>query len=261
MRQREGDPLADALMVSRLPDAGIDTAQYLFAQGEEQAGARLAFEIFDRGNFNEILSLAPGDPLINGLDFVAWMRTYFGNPPGPNAWAWLETTPPTGRSSGLMMVNFVAPVLAPHLKPGPDLRNFILAMRGSPTELIEANQVVTAAQVLARQMETDPVLAPVRGFCERTCGDQMGFCALEVITMVGGYDRLTFLDTPYETVVSQERFASSERAIGSLTRWMVAVQGGALNTLGGGTTISQCVQNVVETETERLASELAALES
>lgn len=85
------------------------------------------------------MRLAPVDPLINGLDFVAWMQAYFSNPPGSNARARLETTPPTGRSSGLMMVNFVVPVLAPHLKPGPDLRNFILAMRGSPTELIEAN--------------------------------------------------------------------------------------------------------------------------
>lgn len=110
-------------------------------------------------------------------------------------------------------------------------------------------------------METDPVLAPVSGFCEQICGDQMGFCVLEVITMVGGYDRLTFLDTPYETVVSEERFASSELGIGSLTRWMVLVQGGALNTLGGGNTIRQCVPNVVETETERLAPELAAFES
>jgi hypothetical protein len=245
--------LADALMIARFPDATIETAQYLYEQGEREAGARLAFEIFERGNFGEILNLAPNDPLIEGLDFVGWMRTYFGSPPGPNAWVWLDSTPPAGRSAGLMMVNFVAPVLAPHLKPGPDLRNFILSMRGAPDELSENGQLANAAGVLARQMENDPALFPVRNFCETHCPATGGFCALEVITRVGGYDRLTWMDTPYESVIPQSDFQNSERAVGSLTRWMVALEE---RSLGTATVIDQCVRDVMQEEADAMAQAL-----
>ncbi|MEL6583231.1 MAG: hypothetical protein AAFQ36_05320 [Pseudomonadota bacterium] len=253
MRQRDGDELAAALMISRLPDAGIDTAQFLYGQGEREAGERLAFEIFDRGNFGEILNLAPDDPLIEGLDFVAWMRTYFGNPPGPNAWTWLDETPAPGRSSGLMMVNFVAPVLAPHLKPGPDLRNFILAMRGTPDQLFENGQLASAASVLKEQMEVDPVLASVNAFCDQKCPATKGFCALEIITRVGGYDRLTFLDTPFEGVISQAEFQTSPRAVGSLTRWMIALEE---RSLASNQVIDQCVRGVMGEASAEMAAAL-----
>lgn len=250
MRQREGDPLADAMMISRLPDASIETAQFLYSQGEHEAGARLAFEIFDRGNFGEILNLDAQDPLVDGLDFVGWMRSYFGSPPGPNAWAWLETTPPEGRSSGLMMVNFVAPVLAPHLKPGPNLRDFILAMRGIPDGLYDKGHIANAAGILKNQMQSDPVLQPVRNFCEANCPQTSGFCALEVIIRVGGYDRLTFLDSPYEAVIPQEAFQNSHRAVASLTRWMIALEE---RSVGNDLVIDQCVRNVMHDEAETMA--------
>ena len=93
------------------------------------------------------------------------MRSYFGNPPGPNAWVWLETTADAGRSSGLMMVNFVAPVLAPHLRPEPDLCGYILAMRGAPNELFENGHIAKASQLITTQLEYDPVLKTVNQFC------------------------------------------------------------------------------------------------
>lgn len=243
VRDREGDELAKALNVSRLPDAGIDTAQFLYENGEKEAGARLAFEIFDRGNIGAIMSLPSDDPLLQGLDFVQWIRSYFGSPPAPNAWRWLDGTPAEGRASGLMMVSFVAPVLAPHLRPGDDLRRFTLTMRGAPSELLDELQLPNAAGVILGQLETDPVLSTVGALCNELCPDQVGYCALDAIVRVGGYDRLMTLDSPYEGAISQAEFQSSKRARNSLMRWMVAVDGQF--DLTGGRTLSQCLRRAV----------------
>ncbi|MGB0497031.1 MAG: hypothetical protein ACPGID_01725 [Rubricella sp.] len=241
LEEDEGDPLAAAMNAARLPDATIDVAQTLWNAGEEEAAQRLVFEIFDRARFDEIFALPADDPMLQGLDMVAWMRSYLSNPPGPNQWRWLEESEPAARGSGLMMMSFIAPVLAPQLRPGRDLRRFTLAMRGAPNELFENAQLTQAASVLLSQLDNDPNMATVAAFCDANCGDQRGLCALEVITRVGGYDRLTRHDTPYEGALSQERFQGSPRAVNGLVRWMAA----ARQDLSGGRTISQCVADIV----------------
>jgi hypothetical protein len=244
VREREGDELAAALNASRLPDAGIEIAQFLYENGERQAGARLAFDIFDRGNISEIMSLPSDDPLLQSLDFVRWIRSYFGSPPSPNAWNWLNESPAEGRGAGLMMVSFVAPILAPHLRPSMDLRRFTLAMRGAPAELMDELLLPNAAGVIRQQIEDDPELRVVGRLCSEICPDQVGYCAIDAITRVGGYDRLLGLHTPYEAAISQETFLESRRARNMLMRWMVSTE--QQFDLAGGRVISQCLKRAVE---------------
>ncbi|RED18752.1 hypothetical protein [Pontivivens insulae] len=239
VQERDGNPLAAALMEARLPDATLETASFLVQEGEVQAGTALAWQVFDRGRWNEIFALTPDDPLLGELDFVSWSRSYFGAPPGPDAWAWLTDTPATGRTGGMMMVSLVAPVLAPHLRPSEQLRDYIQAMRGTPEFLVDNGDIVDAAAVMERQLPLDSNLATVNAYCSSTCPDQVGLCGMAVIAATGGADRIKLHDTPYEALISQEQFAQSPRAVGELRRWMASLQSSA--EMQGRVVLSQCV--------------------
>ncbi|WP_316013784.1 hypothetical protein [Roseobacter sp. HKCCA0434] len=239
VREEEGDETAAALLASRRPDADLDVARTLVDSGELEAGSRLAWEIFDRGRWNEIFALAQDDPLLAQLDFVLWMRAYFGNPPSTATWEWLGQTPASGRSGGMMMISLVAPVLAPHLRPNEQLREYSIAQRGFPAELIESGNLPAAAEVMASQVAADENLATVAAYCEQTCPEEPGFCAMQVIAQVGGMDNIRLHDTPLERLIPQEDFAGSDRAVGQLRRWMGSIGDGGL---AASYTLSQCVR-------------------
>ena len=241
VQERADNALAAALMTARLPDAGLDTASFLVEQGEVQAGTALAWQVFDRGRWNEIFALDQDDPLLQELDFVGWTRTYFGAPPGANAWDWLAETPATGRTGGLMMVSLVAPVLAPHLRPSEQLRDYVQAMRGSPEPLVNSGDIVSAAAVMERQLSEDDNLSTVYAYCNATCADQIGLCGMAAIAATGGADRIKLHDTPYEALISQDTFAQSDRAVGELRRWMASLQSSA--DMQGRVVLSQCVND------------------
>lgn len=243
--QNEGDPLAAALMDARLPDADLDTAAYLVEQGEVEAGSALAWQIFDRGRWDEIFALSPDDPLLQQLDFIAWMRHYFSNPPTLNAWNWLEDSPANGRSGGVMMMTLVAPVLAPHLRPSEDMRHYVEALRGSPGTLLENSEIISASDVMHQQLLEDANLTTVRTYCEQTCPDSLGYCGLQVIAATGGADRIKLHDTPYEALIAQDVFATSPRAVAELRRWMASLSG-TLDMIGRAT-VSECVSNDIAT--------------
>ncbi len=239
VRAEAGDEVATALLASRLPDAGMDVAATLAEAGEIEAAARLAWEIFDRGRWNEIFALPADDPTMAELDFVAWMRSYFAEPPQGNPWDWLSASPAEGRSGGIMMMTLVAPVLAPHLRPQEELRNYALAQRGFPQQLANSQRLGEAAEVMSGQLDVDPNLATVAAYCDATCPAERGFCALEVIAEVGGADNIRLHDTPLERLIPHAQFAGSPRAVGQLRRWMGSI---GESSVSGNLVISQCTR-------------------
>lgn len=240
VRDEAGDALSGALLASRLPDADMDVVRTLLSAGERQAAEKLAWEIFDRGRWNEIFALPPDDPLLEQLDFVLWMRAYFASPPVGDPWDWLDTTPASGRSGGMMMISLVAPVLAPHLRPSEALREYSISQRGFPAELVASGNLARAAGVMGGQLMGDANLATVEAYCDQTCPQDAGFCALQVIAQVGGADNIKAADTPLERLIPQEEFATSPRAVGQLRRWMGAIGD---SSLANADVISQCVRN------------------
>lgn len=239
VRAENGDDLATALLASRLPDADMDVVRALLQGGEHEAAQKLAWEIFDRGRWDEIFALAPDDPLLEQLDFVLWMRAYFASPPTANNWNWLDQTPATGRSGGMMMISLVAPVLAPHLQPSEEMREYSIAMRGFPAELIESGNMHNAATVMANQVENDANLATVHAYCAQTCPTTQGYCALQVIAQVGGADNINVADSPLERLIPQDEFMTSPRAVNQLRRWMASIGDGSLSNAD---VISQCAR-------------------
>ncbi len=240
VRADEGDTLAAALLASRLPDADMDVVRALLDAGEREAAEKLAWEIFDRGRWNDIFALAPDDPLLEQLDFVLWMRAYFASPPMGDHWKWLDTTPATGRSGGMMMISLVAPVLAPHLRPSEQMREYSIAQRGFPAELVASGNLPRAAAVMGGQLVGDANLATVEAYCEQICPGEGGLCAMQVITQVGGADNIKAADSPLERLIAQDRFMTSARAVGQLRRWMGTI---GENSLGNHDLISQCVRD------------------
>ena len=239
VRADDGDTLAAALLASRLPDADMDVVRALLDAGEREAAEKLAWEIFDRGRWDEIFALAPDDPLLEQLDFVLWMRAYFANPPAADHWTWLDQTPATGRSGGMMMISLVAPVLAPHLRPSEQMREYSIAQRGFPAELVSSGNLPRAAGVMGGQMAGDANLATVSAYCDQTCPNDGGLCAMQVIAQVGGADNIKAADSPLERLIAQETFMTSPRAVAQLRRWMGAIGD---TSLANTDIISQCVR-------------------
>lgn len=240
VRADAGDALAEALLASRLPDADMTVVRQLLDAGETEAAVKLAWEIFDRGRWNEVFALDPEDPLLDALDFVQWMRAYFTAPPVGDNWDWLAGTPATGRSGGMMMMTLVAPVLAPHLRPSEAMRQYSIAQRGFPAELVAAGNLTRAAEVMGGQMQDDTNLATVRAYCDQTCPEDGGYCALQVIAQVGGADNIKSADTPLERVIPQADFVTSPRAVNQLRRWMGSI---GESSIANADILSQCVRD------------------
>ncbi len=70
-----------------------------------------------------------------------------------------------------------------------------------------------------------PAGRPLAGLCRRNCeANELRDCVLMAFGLVGGYYELVRFDSPLEAVISQDEFADSARAIGMLSRRIVAAR-------------------------------------
>lgn len=62
---------------------------------------------------------------------------------------------------------------------------------------------------------------PVANFCGRVCSaEEVSACANTSLGIIGGYYEIVRFDSPLQSIISQQRFLSSERAIGAVSRRM-----------------------------------------
>lgn len=220
-RAEAGDPVAAALIASKLPSATIETAHALYAAGEREQAKRLTWEIVDRGRFDAVLAMAEDAPLFAALDYVVWMRGWFaGGALSTEQRKWISVSEPEGRAAGLMLASMIAPVLSPQLAPQRPVANVVRALRGDATEIAgEGPEAVKyMAKMYRRLALRDPDLRVARRLCEDLCPDQPGVCMMSTVALIGGYDRLMNQDTPFEAVIPQADYLESPRAVNTLLR-------------------------------------------
>ena len=215
----DGDGLARMLLEVESPQANIETAHTLMAAGETEAATRLAWQLVKSGGLSDILNMPPDEPLFAELHFANWMRAWFAAAPEEQT-RWFATSPAKGRLQGLEVVSIVGPMMAPHLAPGTSLNRIVRAVTGDfgPLAGNDDPGLDYFTTMLSDLGQTDPNLVTLNRVCTGFCGALRGECSMAVIALLGGYDPLTELDTPYESLIPQRDYALSDRAARTLIR-------------------------------------------
>lgn len=215
----DGDGIARMLLMAETPEADIEIAHTLMAAGETEAATRLAWRLVKNGGLSTIINMPPDEPLFGELHFANWMREWFAAAPQAQS-EWFKTSPPKGRLQGLEITSIVGPMMAPHLAPGEDLSRIVRGIRGdfAPLAGSEKPGLNYFTTMLSRLGLSDPNLITLNRVCTGFCGALRGECSMAVIALLGGYDPLTELDTPYEALISQADYAISDRASNTLVR-------------------------------------------
>ncbi len=214
-----GDGLARMILEAEGPDANIETAHTLMAAGETEAATRLAWRLVKGGGLSDIINMPPDEPLFSELHFANWMRAWFAAAPTEQA-EWFKTSPPKGRLQGLEVTAIVGPMMAPHLAPNQNMSRIVRGVRGdfAPLAGSEKPGLNYFTTMLSELGETDPNLVTLNRVCTGFCGALRGECSMAVIALLGGFDKLTELDTPYENLIPQADYVISDRAAKTLIR-------------------------------------------
>lgn len=214
-----GDGIARMLLEAESPEANIETAHTLMAAGETEAATRLAWRLVANGGLSTIINMPPDEPLFGELHFASWMREWFAAAPQDQS-QWFQSSPPKGRLQGLEITSIVGPMMAPHLAPGQELSRIVRAVHGDfgPLAGNEEPGLNYFTRMLSDLGDSDPNLITLNRVCTGFCGALRGECSMAVIALLGGYDPLTELDTPYEALISQADYAISDRAANTLIR-------------------------------------------
>ncbi len=100
---------------------------------------------------------------------------------------------------------------------------------------------------LAQSEET----LPIRNACKLACGDNTEQCSLSLLGLTGGFYEAIRLDSPIESLISQDDFLNSPRAAAQAMRrgaLIRAEHGGEIASLSEIASSSQCLANQVEIE-------------
>ena len=93
---------------------------------------------------------------------------------------------------------------------------------------------------------------PVADLCSESCPEEKGACGFAFLALSGGYFEVIRVDTPYQSLISQQQFLSSPRArLMTLRRSALArVEANTreLATTEQIATISSCVADLIEAE-------------
>ena len=214
-----GDGIARMLLAAETPEADIEIAHTLMAAGETEAATRLAWRLVKNGGLSTIINMPPDEPLFGQLHFANWMREWFAAAPQKQS-EWFQTSPPKGRLQGLEITSIVGPMMAPHLAPGEELSRIVRGVRGDFGPLAGSDKpgLNYFTRMLAQLGQSDPNLITLNRVCTGFCGALRGECSMAVIALLGGYEPLTELDTPYEALIPQQDYALSDRAARTLVR-------------------------------------------
>lgn len=220
MMARRGNPVAGAFLEAKLHTAGAEVVLALHAAGERAAAYYLVWEILNRGRWDRIEGLGAEGGVLDGLDYLAWVRDYLGRARGlrTDDWQIWDRTAAAGRAGGLMLLSDLTNLLGPDQRLTDFLRDVAAAYRGNPGPLASRGQLDEFAARLEADAEGDPNLAALHGLCAGLCPGETGACMLAGMTAIGGYEGLIRQFTPYEALIPQERYRDSERARGTLMR-------------------------------------------
>lgn len=220
----EDDPLAEAFLAAKLPDATTEVAETLIANGADAAGSFLIWEILNRGRWDLIGTLPQQGPMAETLDYLAWIRGYLIENRRLNSedWTLFFRSEPEGRALGVMAVAKLSNLLGRGQRFTPFLLDVAAGLRANIVPLAERNQLTVFGNRLRQDAERDPVLQPLAAICAAHCSGAMPACMVQAMTAVGGYEGLYVQRTPYAAAIPVARYAGSERARATLMRRIAA---------------------------------------
>ena len=193
---KAGDPLAQALIASRLPRPAPGLITTLHRLGEHQASGGPIRSVGLYGTDLEMKVLAESDVMLDEL------RPYLVHHTGAQ----------TMHGAGIEALRHIAPFAAEMMQDDdPATRDMgallELGFAGGGTDPANPWRGVVEDWVL-----TAPATQPIAALCRKRCSDDVTRCGFAMLALSGGYYEVIRLDTPLETVIAQDRFLASPRA-------------------------------------------------
>jgi len=189
-----GNPLATALERARRPYVDLQLIETLYRAGEIQASdhpVRIASIYGDQKTHGTLLQ---SDYLITEL--VPYVRSY--RIPAQQQADGLEALRTITGDSTIDITDEDTSQVARMLSLGYPFGEISVSSRWRST--------------IENWLMTSTASRPVAALCQQQCGDQAGACAVALLGLTGGYYELIRLDSPLESVISQDVFLNSPRA-------------------------------------------------
>jgi len=195
-----GNKLASALERARLPYVDLQLIKTLYRAGEIQASdhpVRIASIYGDQRTHRVLLQ---SDYLI--AELAPYVRSY--------------RIPAQQQADGLEALRTIAAEVTSTGNSRIDITDEDTSQVARMLSLGYPFGEITVASrwrpIIENWLMTSMASRPVAALCERQCSDQSGDCAIAMLGLTGGYYELIRLDSPLESIISQEDFLDSPRA-------------------------------------------------
>lgn len=193
---KQNNPLAHALMATRVPRPVAGLIGTLRRLGEVEATDYPIRVIALYGSDEEKRVLAESDMMLDELR--PFMQHY------RSAQAW--------RGEGIAALRYIAPfasdMITPDDKETVEIGGLLaLGYTGGGTDPENRWRGLVEDWVL-----TAPATRPIADLCRASCPTDVTGCGFAMLALSGGYYEVIRLDTPLETVISQNTFLASPRA-------------------------------------------------
>ena len=205
---------------------GVDLAVTLEDAGLSRTSAWLVHELVDAGE------VQASDTLIRRIMFYGnsaqRAQVAGANLPLPELAPYVTAMDQPGKDSrlGMNALQFlVGEDALKGLKADEVLRAADFVNNGLPFQTLPAGHPLHDA--LADKIADTKALLPITNQCNQACPNDFAQCAVTMMGLHGGYYESIRIDSPLESVISQERFLDSERASGIALRRAALARDGA----------------------------------
>ncbi len=213
-----GNRVARALFDGTVLGINIDTVRRLYGIGEVEATEHLVRKVAVDGSQSERRELS--QLLIPGSELTPYLRGFrfarSGMTTGRTALQHI-----IGKNEGIDPVSV-------EFESGPGAgiaMQFVDFGYQAGAQAIGNRDQGRYFDIIAKWTMTAPPAMAVANLCRRHCSNrQISACAITGFGLVGGYYEMIRFDSPLETVIPQNRFLNSERAIGMAARRIAAAR-------------------------------------
>ena len=206
---KAGDPLAQTLIATRLPRPVPGLIANLRRMGEVQATGDPIRAVALYGTASEKKVLAESDAMLDEL------RPYLIHHSGTQR----------ERGEGIEALRHIAPFAAEMIDDDDTATREMGALLelGFGSDNVDLNNPWRG--LVEDWVLTAPATRPLADLCRDRCAKDVTGCGFALLALSGGYYEVIRLDTPLESVITQERFLASPRArLMSLRRAALAKQ-------------------------------------
>ncbi len=213
-----GNPLAQALFEGTAPGINLAAIERLYDVGEFEATEHLVRKIAVDGSQAERAKLA--QLLIPMSELTPYLRGFRFSRQGMT----------TGRTALQHMIGTIEGIdpVSVELDSDPETETamkFIDLGYQAGAQTIGDLDTNRHDQTIVKWVTTATPARPLANLCRRACSDrQVSACAITGFGLVGGYYELIRFDSPLESIIPQDRFLGSERAIGMTLRRIAAAR-------------------------------------